>query len=237
VAATTSPDQPTAIDPRLTPNRKLFAQQVSRGTGLNETVVDAWVLAEGGPDDNPLNIGPGQHFGSPISAAAAVVRLLHQPLYTSVLSAANHTPEEQITAIANSPWNGGAKAPVKVHTDYAALIRGVYEHLKPKTGDSGGGVSLPSIPLPGLPDIPNPVGGVEGAIAGVGSAITGAVSGAESWLAGAALSAAAYLLLTLLALVLFVMGVNKLTGGKLLQGAAMARGAGGGAAAAEVIPF
>jgi hypothetical protein len=233
VAATTSPDQPTAIDPRLTPNRKLFAQQVSRGTGLNETVVDAWVLAEGGPDDNPLNMMvPGTHtlqrFASPLLGAAAAVRLLHQPSYTSVLSAANHTPEEQITAIANSPWVGGAGAPVKAHTDYAALIRGVFEHLKPKTGDGGGGIGLPD--LPGIPSIPNPV-------AGVGDAISGAVSGVESWLAGAALSAAAYLLLTLLALVLFVMGVNKLTGGKLVQGAAMARGAGAGAAAAEVIPF
>src|SRR4051812_34131377 len=101
----------TAIDPRLTKNRQLFAQQVSRGTGLNQTVVESWVLAEGGPDGNPLNIGPGKNYGSPIDAAAAVVRLLHtNAAYAPVLRAAVDTPQAQIDAIAASPWNGGYQA-------------------------------------------------------------------------------------------------------------------------------
>lgn len=225
---TTGGGSSAAIDPRLTPNRKLFAQQVSRGTGLNETVVDAWVLAEGGPDTNPLNIGPGQSFKSPIDAAAAVVRLLHTPTYKPILDASTNTPEVQIAAIAASPWNGGPNAAPKVHRDYGALIRGVYEHLKPSTGGGGGGGGIGLPDLPGLPSIPNPLDGVAGAI-------TGAVTGAESWAAGAALSAAAYLLLTVAALALFALGMNQMLGGA--PGRAAAGLATRGAAAGEVIPF
>jgi hypothetical protein len=219
---TTGGGSSAAIDPRLTPNRKLFAQQVSRGTGLNETVVDAWVLAEGGPDTNPLNIGPGKSFASAIDAAAAVVRLLHTPTYKPILDSATNTPEVQIAAIAASPWNGGFNAAPKVHRDYGALIRGVYEHLKPSSSGDGGGVGLPSLPsLPGLPNIPNPIDGV-------------AVSGAESWAAGAALSAAAYLLLTVAALALFALGINQVFGGAPGRAAA---GLATRTPAGEAIPF
>lgn len=209
------------IDPRLTTNRKLFAQQVSRGTGLNETVVDAWVLAEGGPDSNPLNVGPGKRYSSPLDAAAAVVRLLHTDTYKPVLNSATRTPEQQIAAIAASPWNGGFKATAATHKGYLDLLRGVYEHLKPSSTTIGGSIDS---------SVTGAAGAVAGAVGGAVDAVTGgvggAISGVEGWAAGAAVTALAYLVLTVASLVLFTVGMSRLFGVSLpaVAGIAATRG-------------
>lgn len=224
----TATDTGARVDPRLTPNRRLFAQQVSRGTGLNELVVQSWVLAEGGPDGNPLNIGPGKNYGSPLDAAAAVVRLLHtNAAYAPILRSATNTPQAQIDAIAASPWNGGYHASAQTHTDYRNLIRGVYQALggRASSTTSGGGL-----------------GGVTGAVGdaagAVGDAVGGVFSGpekwikdAEGWAANAAVTGLAYLLLTVAALLLFALGISRALGVPLpLPGPRAAR-------MAEEVPF
>jgi hypothetical protein len=97
----------------LTPAKEKFAQAVASAIGLELATVRTWVAAEGGPDDNPLNImgwtASGQryirHFVTPAQAATATVNLLRKPTYVAVTGAArsgNVTTE--LKAIAHSPW-------------------------------------------------------------------------------------------------------------------------------------
>ena len=99
-----------------------FSQAVAKGTGLSTRVVAAWCLAEGGPDDNPLNIGPGQHFGSVSGAANATVKLLHTSLYKGVIASAGKSDKSQIHAIVLSPWCPGCAG-------YEALLLGTYARV------------------------------------------------------------------------------------------------------------
>lgn len=85
----------------------LFCYEVAKLTGLSLRVLGAWCLAEGGPDYNPLNIGPGADFGSPQGAAKATSKTLHGSLYKGVLSSTNESDQKQIKAIVASPWNPG----------------------------------------------------------------------------------------------------------------------------------
>lgn len=84
-----------------------FAWEVGGATGLNLIVIQCWVIAEGGPIDNPLNIGPGRHYGSLDSAALATIRVLHQSNMSMILDAKGKGPDAQIEAIKASPWDAG----------------------------------------------------------------------------------------------------------------------------------
>lgn len=99
-----------------------FCEQVSSETGLSLRVMGAWAVLEGGPVDNPLNIGPGDHFGTAAKAAEASSKNMASPLYEethpSILGSIGGTDQEQIHAIAISPWCGEA--------GYEELILGVY---------------------------------------------------------------------------------------------------------------
>ena len=81
-----------------------FANLVTDRTDLSIRVVGAWALAEGGPNDNPLNIGPGREYGSPAGAARATARVLHTPIYAPILASALRPDRTQIRAIARSSW-------------------------------------------------------------------------------------------------------------------------------------
>lgn len=95
-----------------------FCEQVAEETGLSLRVLGAWAVAEGGPEDNPLNIGPGQHFGSASGAAEASSNLLKTQPYSGVMATAGGPDTQQIHEIAISPWCGEA--------GYEQLILGVY---------------------------------------------------------------------------------------------------------------
>jgi len=99
-----------------------FAEQMASETGLSLRVIGAWCIAEGGPVDNPLNMGPGDHFGTASNAAKEASANLRTPIYEEaaipVLSTVGKTDQEQIHAIAISPWCGEA--------GYEELIKGVY---------------------------------------------------------------------------------------------------------------
>lgn len=99
-----------------------FAFGVADGTGLGPRVVAAWAIAEGGPADNPLNIGPGNHYGSLSGGIRATVNLLHEPLYSGVLRSAKGSDSGQISAIAASSWCPGCAG-------YESLLRGVYARI------------------------------------------------------------------------------------------------------------
>lgn len=99
-----------------------FSRQVAAGTGLSVKVVAAWCLAEGGPDDNPLNIGPGNHYGSVSGGAKATIKLLRTSLYKNVMRSAGKSDSEQISAIAASPWCPGCAG-------YEQLLRSTYERV------------------------------------------------------------------------------------------------------------
>lgn len=84
-----------------------FSQEVAAGTGLNPNTIGIWVLAENGPVENPLNIGPGRLYSSLDSAALATIRVLHQSNMAGILASAPKDTKTQLQAIAASPWDAG----------------------------------------------------------------------------------------------------------------------------------
>lgn len=99
-----------------------FVQLVSGQTDLSLKVLAAWTVAEGGPRDNPLNIGPGNDYGSIRGGARATSNLLHDERYAEVLASAGTSDRRQIRAIADSPWCPGC-------TGYQRLLKRTYEGL------------------------------------------------------------------------------------------------------------
>jgi hypothetical protein len=100
-----------------------FASIVSERTDLSLRVLGAWSLAEGGPKDNPLNIGPGHHFGTVRKGAAATTDLLSQSLYRKIMASAGEPDSTQIRAIARSSWCPGCKG-------YERLLRSTYSSVE-----------------------------------------------------------------------------------------------------------
>lgn len=101
-----------------------FSGIVSGKTDISLRVVGAWTLAEGGPNDNPLNIGPGEQYGTVKGAASATAKLLRNSMYEPILESTDEPDMEQIQAIAESPWctNCGKR--------YERLLRSTYRQVK-----------------------------------------------------------------------------------------------------------
>lgn len=100
-----------------------FSDLVSGKTKLSLRVLGAWSLAEGGPKDNPLNIGPGQRYGTVGKGAKATSQTLKGELYRKVLASTDKSDGRQIKAIANSSWCPGCKG-------YGKLLRSTYRRVK-----------------------------------------------------------------------------------------------------------
>jgi len=81
-----------------------FTSIVSGKTGLSARVVAGWTLAEGGPKDNPLNIGPGERYGTVGKGARTTVRKLRTDLYAGIMRSVSRSDMKQIDAIVASPW-------------------------------------------------------------------------------------------------------------------------------------
>jgi hypothetical protein len=107
------------------PSYAKFSDLVSDKTRLSLRVLGAWSLAEGGPRDNPLNIGPGEHYGTVGKGAKATAQLLRQPTYRTIKRSAGTSDGEQIKAIANSRWCPGCRG-------YGKLLRSAYNQVKVK---------------------------------------------------------------------------------------------------------
>lgn len=165
-----------------------FADRVAQLTGLDVATVLGWEQVEGGPADNPLNIGPGRHYGTTDAAAAATGALLNTPLYSDVeLVAHRHYANEnarlqaQAVAIAASPWNDPNGAGSMSRSSYANAIYTDAQHAGGSSGGGGiGGAILGGIgdavgALPVVGPVVDAAGNLVGGIGGVGSAIVNVV--------------------------------------------------------------
>src|SRR6266568_1216392 len=148
-----------------------FATYVSEKTGLRTDVVAAWWLAEGGPQTNPLNIGPHRNYGNLKGAADATVSLLRTPRYAPILaSAKTNNPRSELLAIARSPWDAGHYT-LKTFAD---KLLGAYYRLTHQQGS----LTPSGHPLPFPLDPQTPAGPANPA-AHPGAAISGAVDKIE----------------------------------------------------------
>jgi len=115
-----------------------FIRLVAAGTGLSFRTVTAWTAQENGPVDNPLNIGPGNHYGSNTKAAAATIALLRKDVtnrngYRDILASAGKKDELQLTAIINSKWEATHYAGgMRLFDTYNSLFPSGKIHFSPK---------------------------------------------------------------------------------------------------------
>lgn len=226
----------------LTTGQERFAAAVAAATLLDIRTVRTWVLAEGGPDDNPLNIrheGGFGGFGTVDAAVQRTVRLLRQgPAgfttnpYEPILRTARDprsTPAQELAAIAASPWEATNYTGSTGRT--GGLLYPHYNRLYPRdravSSASTSAASLASTGdgtaqtvgflddafkrgletvVPGLKIWDLLPGDPAGKVAGW---LFGGITG---WLEEKAARAALYLLLTVAALWLLVMGLTRSMG-------------------------
>lgn len=130
---------PTATPQQsLTKGQQTFLNLLRIGTGLSFRVLFTWIKQEGGPDDNPLNIGPGNSYGSATKAAVATIALLRSPRgrnygYDKILASAAKSDNEQLKAIAESSWDAGH------YGGNGQNLVSTYKYYFPKGGGSGVG--------------------------------------------------------------------------------------------------
>ena len=109
----------------LNPSYTKFSKLVAGKTDLSLRVVGAWTLAEGGPKDNPLNIGPGERYGTVGKGATATATLLDHSLYEGVMASTDESDMRQLRAIVASPWGPGCRG-------YKRLLRSTYQSVEVK---------------------------------------------------------------------------------------------------------
>ncbi len=138
----------TVSSPILTSGQEVFAAHLAQLTGLSPRVIAAWELAEesGGyaqarqaaSNYNWLNIGyfdsgPGQiafnnAFSDPVTAAEQTAKFLQgswggaSASIRAILSSVGQSPEQQISAIANSDWASS-------HYYGGSSLRGTFNEL------------------------------------------------------------------------------------------------------------
>ena len=164
VARATGVTQPTQRQPPS------FVNSVLKGIGApvnSETTsqLQAWMRAEGGPGDNPLNTTLGQAgaqgsaikgYGSTQAAINATVKTLKNGLYQPVIDAFRSNPGGVRQAVINSPWDVNHYS----GTDYAkGLVSGAPLPSAKTSGGGGGGPKLPgqlNLPYSQIPNIQLP---------------------------------------------------------------------------------
>lgn len=184
----------------LSPDQDRYASSVATATGLDPSVVRAWIGAESGwgtqkPGHNYLNVGPGETYQSVDQAAARVVGLLTSShYYQGIRDAIPAGAAAQVKAIEQSPWDAGHYGGNGLETIYgqlgatsagtttaagtgAAALGQIFG--KPSTGDVGAaGTTEAGFKVPGwVPFIGgwDPIGGAAQA---AGSVVTQATEGA-----------------------------------------------------------
>lgn len=171
-----------------------FASVVSKETGADFFTILGWEKAEGGPPDNPLNIGPGQHFASPVVGAEATASLLEKSnYYQDILSSFQTKYATDTSAIAsqayaiayNEHWN---VIDPRTHTPAAtSRLRQQYlQNIESNAIAAAAAKLKPNSKIqthqvfpggPNYPDkgsglgIPNPLSGITGAITNLAEAI------------------------------------------------------------------
>jgi hypothetical protein len=196
----------------LSPDQARFAAGVAKTTGLDPTVVAAWIGAESGwgvtkPGSNYLNIGPGRTYASTDQAAAATAELIGSSQnYTGIRSAVPAGPAAQVKAIEASPWDAGHYGGGGLETVWSQLYGAGGPQLLDAQGTSDPTAVLADQKLNPLLLGPGLLGKILGQLGGK----------ASEKVAGVVLSAVAPLGLQLLfigaGLGLVVMGLSRLTG-------------------------
>lgn len=131
----------------LTPAAEQTAESLAQQTGLDLNVIRAWIAHESAWGRSPsgaynfLNLknarGGWAEFASPSAAAAAYAAQLRRApgWYGGILHSAGASPQEQISAIAASPWDeghyGGRGGP---------NLAATYRSVTAAYGGAGGGV-------------------------------------------------------------------------------------------------
>lgn len=173
----------------LTQGQAKFAVLTSKSTGISVRVMGAWVLAEGGPDDNPLNIGPGNHYGSPEGAAKATLSTLKSgpgPIRAILKAARTGDDQKVMEAIIGGNRIGGSYVTgtwgtvgSKDGTVAGSALGSSYDSLGgAKVATAGGGdTTLASITIPGVGPVltPNDIAGAIGDVAGAGEDVVNAI--------------------------------------------------------------
>lgn len=124
--------------PGLTAAKLQFSILLAGATGLSAKVIAAWAIYENGPDDNPLNIGPGNHYGSLLGGVKATSDLLHTSLYKGIMDTAGKSDQEQIAAIAASSWCPGCAG---YEQDLTNVYNGISGSAAGSTSVGKGGAS------------------------------------------------------------------------------------------------
>lgn len=113
----------------LSSDQQRYLGAVVAGTGLDATVVRAWIGKESGwgvtkASHNYLNIGPGRTYTSTEQAAAAVARLINtSSYYAGIRAAIPAGPVAQVQAIQESPWDAARYGGNGLMVVYEALAR------------------------------------------------------------------------------------------------------------------
>jgi len=136
----------------------VFINTLSGLTGLDKSVVAAWVKMEQGVNNNVLGITSSSakttanphgllSFANQTAAAEATANLLKtSPNYKGIMASTGGTPAQQAMAIAQSPWHlGGAGLKAAGGTDpyylagfvKAGLLTGIAGAAPPSSSSSG----------------------------------------------------------------------------------------------------
>lgn len=206
----------------LSADQQRFRDAVAAATGLDRTVVTAWIGAESGwgvtkEDHNYLNIGPGRVYRSTEQAAAATASLIGtSDRYAGIRSAVPAGPLAQVKAIGSSAWG-----------TIASSLAAIYGQLAQTPVDTLTATPVAvfddKLRVPGTGvELPNPLAWLEGQAGDAVSGATGAVvAGVLSFLGPAfelALETGMRLIFTVAGLALVAMGLNRLTGSSLREG-------------------
>jgi hypothetical protein len=217
----------TATKNPLSTNQQRFAYEVARGTGLDWRVVEAWVLAENGPDGNPLNIGPGRNYGSVDKAANATISLLHTSIYSAVLKSGKGSADQQLAAITSSPWDAGHYAGAGGSTP-GTLLRGTYARLSGSPAPTISGSH--SQAFPGAKYVAGAADAAAGdtQLASSETGLSGWAGQLTGWVENKAAYGLAYVLLGGMAVALILIGLSRASGITPRSVLAARAGAGGG---------
>lgn len=114
----------------LSPDQRRYRDRLVERTGLDQTVVTAWIGSESPwgrskAGHNYLNIGPGRTYASADQTADAAANLItNSPRYAKIRSAIPGGPEAQIKAIGDSPWGTKGDRLTGVYLQLALKARG-----------------------------------------------------------------------------------------------------------------
>lgn len=214
----------------LSPDQARYVDFVARATGLNRSVVVAWVGTESGwgitkGGHNYLNVGPGQTFASVDQAAARAAALVNASgYYTGIRAAIPAGPAAQVDAIGASPWGTIASDLKDVYRDLARPAAAAPADPpaagQPELAVETIGVSprdaldalsdiIRGLWVPGQVPLPD---ALKDPLGSAGSAVAGALGLDVDSLLGQLYGLGLGLVFTVAALGLIALGLNRLTG-------------------------